>query len=142
MRRSIGENLKGRFGEKTPEIAEKFDEYIQEFADKHGLKKEEIVELMIGFIDYAFDKEGEIEKVFTAVINENFHNALMLLSDYILIGNWYDKKDLENVLGEELTDEKYNEIVKEWNDNGNHNEINEVIRTWYDNWFEDEGVMA
>ncbi len=127
-RKTIGRNLWKKFGKKTPEIAEEFDEHIQNFADKHGLSKEEIIELMIGFIDYAFDKEGDIEKIFTAIVNEDFHEALCYLSDYILIANWYDKEDLENVIDKELDEEEYRKIIEEWNDDGLHDEVNEVIR--------------
>jgi len=124
----IGRNLEKRFGKETPEIAEEFDEHIQNFADKHGLSKEETIELMIGFIDYAFDKEGDIEKIFTAIVNEDFHEALCYLSNYILIANWYDKEDLENVIDKELDEEEYRKIIEEWNDDGLHDEVNEVIR--------------
>ena len=65
-------------------------------------------------------------------------DIISMLSDEILIANWYDKEDLEQILGHSLTDRQYKEIVEAWNRYAIHDQINEIIRMFVENMEEEE----
>lgn len=52
------------------DIAEDFDNRLKEFMAKYNLDKETIIKMMVGYIDFEYDGEGEIEKKINEILEE------------------------------------------------------------------------
>ena len=52
------------------EIAEDFDNRLKEFMAKYNLDKKTVIKMMVGYIDFEYDAEGEIEKKINEVLDE------------------------------------------------------------------------
>lgn len=129
----VGKKLVERFGLKAKEIGNEFDKMIYEFAKKHKLDNDEITELMTAWLDEFNAKkiglnEGELEKILFALFNKDLAEAVSVLSDYILIANWFDKEDIECLIDEEITEKEFEEVVRRWNDYGKYDEVSELVR--------------
>lgn len=56
------------------------------------------------------------------------------LADKFLIANWYSKSDIEEMIGERLTNEEYKQIIGEWNSYGNFDIVSEIIEDFVLEW--------
>lgn len=65
------------------------------------------------------------------------YKEIMKLSNKVLVANFYDKEDLEQILGREISDREYEIIIRQWRKNGWFDRVNEIIRQWYNEYRED-----
>ena len=94
-----------------------------------------------GIIEDIFDRLGQREPCIFYYVKFDDHNdgirvekwkilqeVISDISEKILVANWYNKEQLEEVTGNEFSDEEYKELVRRWNKYGPYDEVNEIVR--------------
>ena len=115
--------------EKEMNIEDKILNYILHELNARDILDDKALDNALNDEIYNGIKEGIMQ-----LIKNNAWDIVAMLSKELLIANWYEKEDLENILGHSITDKQYKEIVEAWNRYAIHDQINEIIRMFVENY--------